>query len=111
METGWPLAGRAICDHARPPPLLLRADDAANNTAETLDGILACDCNSQLAASDERSIWQKDFFDRQLRTSESYRQKWLYVWQNPVVANICDCPERWPWQGELNVLHWHEPAT
>jgi putative transposase len=26
---------------------------------------------------DEKPIWQKDFFDRQLRHGESYRQKWL----------------------------------
>ena len=60
---------------------------------------------------DEAPLWQRDFFDRQLRNSESYREKWLYVWRNPAVANICACPEDWPWQGELNVLHWHEPAT
>jgi len=55
--------------------------------------------------------WQKDFFDRQLRSGESYRQKWLYLWQNPIVAKFCAQPEQWPWQGELNVLRWHEPAT
>lgn len=60
---------------------------------------------------DEKPIWQKDFFDRQLRTGESYRQKWLYLWENPIVAKFCSCPEDWPWQGELNVLQWHEPAT
>jgi putative transposase len=61
--------------------------------------------------ADEKPIWQKDFFDRQLRHGESYRQKWLYIWQNPVVAKICSRPEDWPWQGELNNLSWHEPAT
>jgi REP element-mobilizing transposase RayT len=59
----------------------------------------------------EKPIWQKDFFDRQLRTGESYSQKWLYIWQNPIVAKFCSRPENWPWQGELNVLRWHEPAT
>jgi putative transposase len=59
---------------------------------------------------DEKPIWQKDFFDRQLRSGESYRQKWLYLWQNPVVAKFCGRPEDWPWQGEANVLRWHEPA-
>jgi putative transposase len=60
---------------------------------------------------DEKPIWQKDFFDRQLRSGESYRQKWFYIWQNPVVAKVCACPEDWPWQGELNVLRWHEPTA
>lgn len=29
--------------------------------------------------SAEKPIWQRDFFDRQLRSGESYHQKWLYV--------------------------------
>lgn len=59
----------------------------------------------------EKPIWQKDFFDRQLRSGESYSQKWLYIWQNPIVAKFCSRPEDWPWQGEMNVLQWHEPAS
>src|SRR4029077_2317889 len=31
-----------------------------------------------------RSVWQKEFFDRVLRSSESYSQKWDYVKENPV---------------------------
>jgi REP element-mobilizing transposase RayT len=58
----------------------------------------------------EKSIWQKDFFDRQLRVSESYHQKWLYVLENPVKAGLIAQWEDWPYQGELNVLQWHEPA-
>ena len=60
--------------------------------------------------ANEKPIWQKDFFDRQLRSGESYSQKWLYLWQNPVVARFCSRPEDWPWQGELNVLSWHDPV-
>jgi REP element-mobilizing transposase RayT len=59
---------------------------------------------------DEKPIWQKDFFDRQFRRGESYDQKWLYVWQNPVRAGLVTRPEDWPYQGELNVLRWDEPA-
>ena len=57
----------------------------------------------------EKPIWQKDFFDRQLRSGESYREKWDYVWHNPVRAGLVDRPEDWPYQAELNVLSWHEP--
>lgn len=59
---------------------------------------------------EESPIWQKDFFDRQLRSGESYHEKWLYVWQNPVRAGLVTRPEDWPYQGELNLLPWHEPA-
>jgi REP element-mobilizing transposase RayT len=59
---------------------------------------------------EEKPIWQKDFFDRQLRSGESYREKWDYVWHNPVRAGLVARPQDWPYQGELNVLWWHEPA-
>ena len=58
----------------------------------------------------EKPIWQKDFFDRQLRSGESYREKWDYVWRNPVRAGLVAHPEDWPYQGELNILQWHEPT-
>jgi REP element-mobilizing transposase RayT len=58
----------------------------------------------------EKPVWQKDFFDRQLRGAESYRQKWLYELENPVKAGLVSRWEDWPYQGELNALQWHEPA-
>ncbi len=58
----------------------------------------------------EKPIWQKDFFDRQLRSGERYREKWDYVWLNPVRAGLVSDPGDWPYYGELNVLRWHEPA-
>ena len=59
---------------------------------------------------EEKPIWQRDFFDRQLRSGESYHQKWLYLWENPIKAGLVRGPEDWPYQGELNVLEWHESA-
>ena len=59
---------------------------------------------------EEKPIWQKDFFDRQLRKGESYHQKWLYVFENPVKAGLATRWKDWPYQGELNVLQWHELA-
>jgi hypothetical protein len=58
----------------------------------------------------EKPVWQKDFFDRQLRSQESYRQKWLYELENPVKAGLVNRWEDWPYHGELNILQWHEPA-
>ena len=54
----------------------------------------------------EKPIWQKDFFDRDLRTSESYSEKWRYVVENPGRAELIKGAEEWKWQGELNVLRW-----
>jgi REP element-mobilizing transposase RayT len=48
--------------------------------------------------------WQKGFFDRVLRTGESYNEKWEYVRQNPVRAGLAESPENWEFQGEIHPL-------
>ena len=53
------------------------------------------------------SFWQKNFWDTQLRQGDSYAAKWEYVRSNPVRAGLADKPEDWAYQGELNVLRWH----
>ena len=35
-------------------------------------------------------IWQAEFFDHILRSSESYSQKWDYVRDNPLVLGWCE---------------------
>jgi putative transposase len=45
--------------------------------------------------------WQEGFFDRLLRSHESYAQKWEYVRLNPVRAKLCQTSEAWPYQGEI----------
>lgn len=51
-------------------------------------------------------IWQRDFWDTQLRRTESYEEKWHYVIENPVRAGFVSDSEDWPYQGEINVLDW-----
>ena len=50
--------------------------------------------------------WQAGHWDRRLRRSESYGNKWDYVRHNPVRHGLVDRPEGWPFQGELNDLPW-----
>ncbi len=47
--------------------------------------------------------WQKGFFDHLIRHSESYREKWNYVYHNPVRAGLVQDPVDWPLQGEVHV--------
>jgi putative transposase len=51
-----------------------------------------------------RTIWQEEFFDHVLRSSESYSQKWDYVKENPVRAGLVEGSDEWPWQGEIELL-------
>ena len=52
-------------------------------------------------------LWQKNFWDVQLRGHESYGGKWEYVRNNPVRAGLVRHAGEWPYQGELNQLRWH----
>lgn len=57
---------------------------------------------------EEQPIWQKSFWDTQLRRSESYADKGEYVRYNPVRAGLCVKPGDWPWQGGIHALEWHD---
>ena len=50
--------------------------------------------------------WQVNHWDTRLRSGESYDEKWFYVRENPVRAGLVERFQDWPYQGELNVLHW-----
>ena len=56
--------------------------------------------------ADEQPIWQRHFWDRQLRRAESYSEKWNYVVHNPVRAGLVARAEDWPYAGEINELRW-----
>jgi 5-formyltetrahydrofolate cyclo-ligase len=49
--------------------------------------------------------WQQGFFDHILRSHESRSEKWEYIRNNPVRAELCQRPEDWPYQ------QWFHPAT
>jgi len=53
-------------------------------------------------------LFQRDCWDRQLRTGESYVQKWAYVRNNPVRKGLVANADDWPYQGRMNILEWHE---
>jgi putative transposase len=50
------------------------------------------------------TVWQEEFFDHVLRSSESYSQKWHYVKENPVRAGLVKNSNEWLWQGEIESL-------
>ena len=56
-------------------------------------------------------LWQEEFFDHMLRSSESYAQKWDYVRQNPVRGGLIADAANWPYQGCLCDLRADEAET
>jgi len=52
--------------------------------------------------------WQKGFFDRILRSGESYSQKWDYVRENPVRAGLVKDWKEWPLLGEIFDLEFRD---
>ena len=52
-------------------------------------------------------VWQEEFFDHVLRSSESYSQKWDYVKENPVRAGLVTSANDWPYQGEIESLMFY----
>lgn len=50
------------------------------------------------------SVWQTEFFDHVLRSSDSYEEKWNYVRENPVRAGLVASAEAWPYSGECAQL-------
>jgi REP element-mobilizing transposase RayT len=46
-------------------------------------------------------IWEEGFFDHVLRSDESYPQKWNYVRENPVRAELVKSAADWAYQEEI----------
>ena len=51
-------------------------------------------------------VWQRHHWDRQLRSGESYGEKWEYVRNDPVRHGYVSEANDWPYQGILNELRW-----
>ena len=50
------------------------------------------------------TLWQREFFDHVLRSSESYSEKWNYVRDNPVRASLVSTADEWKYAGEIETL-------
>jgi putative transposase len=58
-------------------------------------------CESSL-----KGMWQRDFWDTQMRDWDHYQEKVEYVKMNPVRKALVQNPEEWRFQGELNPVSW-----
>jgi len=46
-------------------------------------------------------VWQEEYFDRFLRSDESYEEKWWYVRNNPVRAGLVADADAWCFRGRI----------
>ncbi|NCD23459.1 MAG: hypothetical protein EOL90_11050 [Spartobacteria bacterium] len=51
-------------------------------------------------------LWQRDYWDTQMRSRAHYDEKWVYVRINPVRQGLAGTPDEWPFQGEVFPLAW-----
>ena len=51
-------------------------------------------------------LWQRDFWDTQMRSRAHYDEKWAYVRMNPVRQGLVRSPGEWPFQDEVFPLAW-----
>ncbi len=56
---------------------------------------------------EDQPIWQKGYWDRQLRNAASYAAKWLYVQNNPMRHGLVGNSKNWQYKGEMNIFRWH----
>ena len=103
VDSSQRMAGRSVRGDAGSHSLIRRAR-AAGTTAGKLDQILEVALLERPQASGARVAAAP--WDRRLRDSDSYEEKWEYIRNNPVRHKLVTRAEDWPYQGELNVLKW-----
>jgi len=75
--------------------VLMPLDAAIYEIVKQIKGASAREINRQRAASG--ALWQREYFDRQLREGEDARKKGEYVINNPVRARLVARTEDDPW--------------
>lgn len=58
--------------------------------------------------SGEKPIWQKNYWDAQIRSASEFTEKWHYVRNNPVRKGLVAHPDEWKYQGEVFPFVWLE---
>ena len=72
------------------------------NREQSLSPFIQCwkSCvTMRLRQSVAGQIWQREFFDRLLRSGEKLQEKWEYIRDNPVRAGFCQAAEDYPYSG------------
>lgn len=50
------------------------------------------------------TLWQRRYYDRNVRDHEEFAEQLRYIHRNPVVRGLCARPEEWPWSSFRHYL-------
>ncbi|MEE9495391.1 MAG: transposase [Desulfobacterales bacterium] len=53
-----------------------------------------------------RKLWQRSFYDHVLRKEEALHEIAMYIWENPIRANIVNSPADYQWSGSEEWPNW-----
>ncbi len=67
-----------------------------------LKGASAIEINRALKRSGR--LWQREYFDRVIRSLIDFNRRAQYIEHNPVKAGLCEKPEDWPWSSASREL-------
>ena len=79
----------------RAPLLLNPFENPVSDVMKRIKGSSAREVNR--LTGDFGSLWQREYFDRQLRSDEDVRAKAEYIAMNPVRAGLVTKPDDYPW--------------
>jgi REP element-mobilizing transposase RayT len=71
-------------------------------------------CNAILGL--EGTFWQREYYDRYIRSDNHYSEICEYIRYNPVKAGLAKAPEEWPWSSAGAAAHppparWTQPEV
>jgi len=75
--------------------LLTPLDTSLAETMKRIKGASAREVNRELGG--KGSLWQREYFDREIRSSENLRAKGEYIANNPVRAGLAASPDEYQW--------------
>jgi putative transposase len=50
--------------------------------------------------------WQRGAFHHRLRSRDEFREKWLYMMENPMRKDLVERWQDWPWRGKVHDITW-----
>jgi putative transposase len=84
--------------------LFVNDSDVARHSLDRWVGAWKAYVSRRWSKEEDKPIWQRSFWDRQMRSDHACDVKWLYVRNNPVRHGLVKRPDDWPFQGVMNDL-------